>query len=179
VKVFWEVWGNTPKIQARMKIFLMFFAFYGGLSLAAVSQDLEQPKAISDDELKKFALVSVMTSDYLEKKTGELKQMILSQKEIYSGARYNEIKRVWGNASKEQAIKLTEEERLAFRSVSNVQDSLQQSILSYQVGLIKNEKVLGESTYLRITEALQQDPVLKEKLDALVKSLETKKSVDD
>jgi hypothetical protein len=154
---------------------ILFFGgwtLFFGLPFRALSQELNPPTEISDDELKKFATVKLMTLAYLESKTGELKKRILSENAISGGARYNEIKAAWGDSSKEQKVNLTEEERAAFRSIVNFQDSLQQTVLSYQVALIKNEKVLGEALYLRVVEALNQDQVLKEKLDQLIETLE-------
>lgn len=156
-------------------LFLSAWTLSFGLPLVVLSQELNPLTEISDDELRKFAAVKQMTLTYLESKTGELKKRVLTDNTLSSGARYNEIKAVWGDSSKEEKVNLTEEERAAFRSIVNFQDSLQQTVLAYQISLIKNEKILGEATYFRIVAALKKDPVLNEKLIQLIKSPEVKR----
>jgi hypothetical protein len=90
-----------------MKTFWMFFVLFGGLSLASFAQDDTAKSEVTDDDLKKFASMEVMTVQYVEKKTGELKNMIINNEVIAGGARYNEIKAAWGNAGKEEEIKLS------------------------------------------------------------------------
>jgi hypothetical protein len=156
-------------------LFLSAWTFSNGLPVVALSQELNQPSEISDEELRKFANVKHMTFVYLEAKTGELKKRVLTDPVLSGGARYNEIKAVWGDSSKEEKVKLTDEERNAFRSIGNFQDSLQQTVITYQLSLIKNERMLGEATYLRIVAALRKDPALIEKLNKLSKVLEAER----
>lgn len=152
-----------------MKKTWMFILLFGGLSLAGFAQETTTAEdAISDEDLKKFATVEVMTSEFVEKKTNELKDMILNNEVIEGGARYNEIKAAWGNAAKEEEINLTDDERVAFKAIKDFQDALQQSVFDYKTELIKDDEVLGISTYNKVNGAIKENPALKEKLDQLV-----------
>lgn len=158
-----------------MRKILMFLMLYGGLSLVTFAQEEVAQNEVTDEELKKFANVEVLTVKYVENKTEELKNMILNNEVIADGARYNEIKAAWGNSAKEGEIKLTEEERGAYKAIKDFQDSLQQTVVDYKTELIKNEEVLGVSTYNKVNTAIKANPVLKEKLDQLILSLKEKK----
>jgi len=160
-----------------MRKILMFLMLYGGLSLVAFAQEESAQNEVTDEDLKKFANVEVLTVEYVENKTEELKNMILNNEVIAGGARYNEIKAAWGNSAKEEEIKLTEEERGAYKAIKDFQDSLQQSVVEYKTELIKNEEVLGVSIYNKVNTAIKANPVLKEKLDQMILSMKEKKSV--
>lgn len=158
-----------------MKKFWTFFILFWGLTLVSFAQDETAQNEVTDEDLKKFAKVEAMTVDYVEKKTEELKNMILNNEAIAGGARFNEIKAAWGKVAKEEEIGLTEAERSAFNVIKDFQDSLQQSVVDYKTDLIKNEGVLGVSIYNKVNTAIKSDPALKEKLDQMIISLKSKK----
>lgn len=157
-----------------MKKNWMFLFLFGGLSVAGFSQETAVGEAVTDEELKKFATVEVMTSEFVEKKTEELKNMILNNEVIAGGARYNEIKAAWGDAAKEVEIELTDAERTAFKAIKDFQDSLQESVVEYKTELIKDNTVLGVSIYNKVNGAIKEDPSIKEKLDQLVAEMKVK-----
>ena len=158
-----------------MKKILMSFILFAGVSFGSFAQQETVQSEVTDEDLKKFATVEAMTVEYVEKKTEELKNMILNNEVIAGGARYNEIKAVWGNAAKEEEIKLTEEERTAYKAIKDFQDSLQQSVVNYKTELIKNDEVLGVSIYNKVNTAVKANPAMKEKLDQMILSLKEKK----
>ena len=153
----------------------MFLFLFGGLSLAGFAQEEEE---VTDEDLKKFATVEVMTSEFVAKKTEELKNMIINNEVIDGGARYNEIKAAWGDAAKEAEINLTDEERAAYKAIKDFQDSLQQSVVDYKTELIKDDTVLGVATYNKVNGAIKEDPAMKEKLDNLVAEMKVKEEGD-
>lgn len=157
-----------------MKKTWMFLLLFGGLSVAGFAQETAAEEAITDEDLKKYATVEVMTSEFVEKKTEELKDMILNNEVIDGGARYNEIKAAWGDAAKEAEIELTDEERAAYTAIKNFQDSLQESVVEYKTELIKDDEVLGVSIYNKVNGAIKEDPAMKEKMDQMVAEMKVK-----
>jgi uncharacterized Zn finger protein len=157
-----------------MKKTWMFLLLFGGLSMAGFAQEATVVEPVTDEELKKFATVEVMTSTFVDKKTEELRNMILNNEVIAGGARYNEIKAAWGDAAKEAEIKLTAEEKTAYQAIKDFQDSLQESVVEYKTDLIKDDAVLGVSIYNKVNGAIKEDPALKEKLDQLVAQMKAK-----
>ena len=142
------------------------------LGLAAYAQD----EAVTDEELAKFANVEVMTSNYVDAKTEELRNMILNNPNIEGGARYNEIKAAWGDEAKMEEAKITDAEKKAYQAVQDFQDSLQESVKEYKTELIMDDTILGAGTYNKVNGAIKEDPALKEKLDAMIDAQKAKEA---
>jgi len=116
----------------------------------------------------------VLTAAFLTQKEGELKTWVKDKVELGGGARFNQIKSVWGNSKKEVGIALTEKERAAFQEYLSVQGSFQKMVVTYQAELIRDEKVLGLELYEHLSKAIRDDPSLKEKLVQEVARLKKK-----
>ncbi len=157
-----------------MKKIWMSLALFGGLSLGVFAQETTVEEGVTDEDLKKYATVEVMTSEFVQKKTAELKSMILENEVIKGGARYNEIKAAWGDEAKLTAANVTPEEKAAYQVILDFQSGLQQSVVDYKTELIKNDSILGVSTYNKVNGAIKEDPALKEKMDQLVTELKAK-----
>lgn len=119
---------------------------------------------LQEADWTKYAQVEVLTSSLLSKKEEELKNWVKAKEELGGGARFNQIKSVWGNAKKESGIGLNEKERAAYQEYLALQDSLQKVVVVYQVELIRDEKVLGLELFEHISQVIRDDPSLKEKL---------------
>ncbi|WP_199708092.1 hypothetical protein [Algoriphagus lacus] len=162
-----------------MKKIWMFFVLFGGLSLAVFAQEATVEEAVTDEDLKKYATVEVMTSEFVQKKTDELRNMILNNEVIKGGARYNEIKAAWGDEAKLTAANVTPEEKAAYQVILDFQGSLQQSVVDYKTELIKDDAILGVSTYNKVNGAIKEDPALKEKMDQMVEEMKAKEGDGD
>ena len=153
----------------------MLLALFGGLSIASFAQETAESEEITEEDIAKFATVELMTAQYVDDKTEELRNMIINNEVIDGGARYNEIKAAWGDEAKEAEIKLTVEERAAYQAIKDFQDSLQQSVVEYKTELIKNDEILGVSIYNKVNGAIKEDPAMKEKLDQKIAQLKSEK----
>lgn len=140
-----------------------------------VAQEDSTQVALTDADWSKYAQIEVMTSTFLTQKTEELKEWISTKEGLGGGARYNQIKGVWGNAKKEIAIGLTEKEREAYLEALAFQNSMQKMVIAYQADLIRDEKLLGVALFEQISKAIQDNPSLKEKLLQEVARLKKKK----
>ena len=157
----------------QFRIFLVALLFWS-LTQEAVAQVDTTQVVLTEADWTKYAQIEVKTSKYMADKTKELKEWISTKEGLGGGARYNQIKGVWGNTKKEMAIGLTEKERLAYEEALVFQNSLQKMVIGFQADLIRDEKVLGLKIFEQISKAIQDDPVLKEKLVQKVAQL-TKK----
>jgi hypothetical protein len=147
----------------QIRLPLLIFLFLCSRQLV-FSQDVKPEIVLTDADWTKYAQVEVLTSTFLTQKEEELKIWVKSKQELGGGARFNQIKGVWGNAKKETGIELTEKERAAYREYLSVQDSLQKMVVTYQAGLIRDEKILGLELFEHISKAIRDNPSLKEKL---------------
>lgn len=159
-----------------MKKLLLFGALFAFVGLTAFAQEADE--AVTDEDLQKYANVEVMTSNYVDAKTEELRNMILNNENIDGGARYNEIKAAWGDDAKMAEANVTEEEKAAFQAVKDFQDSLQDSVKEYKTGLIMDDEVLGAGTYNRVLAATKADPAVKEKLDKMIEEMKAAQAAE-
>jgi hypothetical protein len=178
-KTFDMLEKQMPNAKHRKTLRGMFFWMVLLLFLLPVAgvfaQEEIEPVPLTDADWTKFATVEVMTSAMVSKKTKELKTWVRNKEGLGGGARFNEIKAVWGNAAKEGSIGLTEVERKAYTECLDYQSSLQKEVIAYQVELIQDEKLLGTELYERIATLVDEDPMLKEKLDQEIRRLKKKK----
>jgi hypothetical protein len=162
----------------QIRMFLLVLFFWCSAQGVSAQEDTTQV-VLTDADWSKYAQIEVMTSKFMAEKTQELKDWIIAKEGLGGGARYNQIKGVWGNAKKELAIGLTEKERLAYQEVLSFQNSLQQKVVAFQADLIRDEKLLGVKLFEQISKAIQDNPTLKEKLVQEVAQLKKLKKKKD
>jgi len=158
--------------QIRILLFgLLFWCSAQGV----VAQEDTTQVVLTDADWSKYAQIEVMTSKFMAEKTQELKDWISAKEGLGGGARFNQIKGAWGNAKKELAIALTDQERDAYQEALAFQNSMQQKVIAFQADLIRDEKLLGLKLFEEISKAIQDNPSLKEKLVQEVARLKKKK----
>jgi hypothetical protein len=155
----------------RLSFLFLFFLCSGQLLF---SQEVKPEIVLTEADWKKYAQIEVLTSTFLSQKEEELKTWVKAKEELGGGARFNQIKSVWGNAKKETGIDLTEKERLAYQEYLTFQDSLQKLVVAYQAELIRDEKVLGLELFEQLSKIIRDDPSQKEKLVQEVARLKKK-----
>ena len=157
----------------RIRLTLLFLLFLCSGQLL-FSQEVKPEIVLTEADWKKYAQTEVLTSTFLSQKEEELKTWVKAKEELGGGARFNQIKSVWGNAKKETGIELTEKERLAYQEYLTFQDSLQKLVVAYQAELIRDEKVLGLELFEQLSKIIRDDPSQKEKLVQEVARLKKK-----
>lgn len=157
----------------QFHIFLVGLLFWS-ITQEVVAQEDTTQVVLTDSDWSKYAQIEVMTSKYMADKTKELKEWVSAKEGLGGGARYNQIKGVWGNTKNEVAIGLTEKEREAYQEALTFQNSIQKLIIGFQADLIRDEKLLGLKTFEQISKAIQDNPSLKEKLVQKVAQLTRK-----
>jgi hypothetical protein len=158
----------------QFRIFLVGLLFWSVTQEVVAQEDTTQV-VLTDADWSKYAQIEVMTSKFMAEKTQELKDWISAKEGLGGGARYNQIKGAWGNAKKELAIALTDQERAAYQEALAFQKSMQQKVIAFQADLIRDEKLLGLKLFEEISKAIQDSPSLKEKLVQEVARLKKKK----
>ena len=158
-----------------MKKLIVLGALFAFLGLTVYAQEVVVEEAVTEEEMMRFAKVEVMTSDFVEGKNKELVDMITNNTVLGGGARYNEIKAAWGDEAKMTAIKVTPEEKVAYQEILDFMTSMKQVVVEYKTGLIKNDTILGITTYNKVNKAIKGDPAAKEKMDSLINTLKVKK----
>jgi len=158
-------------MRIRFSFLLLFFLCSVQLLF---SQEVKPELVLTEADWKKYAQIEVLTSTFLSQKEEELKTWVKTKEDLGGGARFNQIKSVWGNAKKEIGIELTDKERLAYQEYLTFQDSLQKLVVAYQAELIRDEKVLGLEVFEQLSKIIRDDPSQKEKLVQEVARLKKK-----
>ena len=158
-------------MRIRLSVFILLFICSNQLLF---SQEVKPEIVLTEADWKKYAQIEVLTSTFLSQKEEELKTWVKAKEELGGGARFNQIKSVWGNTKKETGIELTEKERLAYQEYLTFQDSLQKLVVAYQADLIRDEKVLGLELFEQLSKIIRDDPSQKEKLVQEVDRLKKK-----
>ena len=158
-------------MRIRLSVFILLFICSNQLLF---SQEVKPEIVLTDADWTKFAQVELLTSIFLTQKEEELKSWVKAKEELGGGARFNQIKGVWGNSKKEISLGLTEKERAAYQEYLSVQEASQKMVTSYQADLIRDEKVLGLELYELLSKAIRDNPSLKEKLVQEVARLKKK-----
>ena len=157
----------------KTRFSLLFLIFICARQLV-IAQEVKPEIVLTDADWTKYAQVEVLTSAFLTQKEEELKIWVKAKEELGGGARFNQIKSVWGNAKKETDIGLNDKERAAYKEYLTFQDSLQKMVVAYQVELIRDQKILGLELFEHISKVIRDDPSLKEKLVQEVARLKKK-----
>lgn len=158
-------------MRIRLSVFILLFICSNQLLF---SQEVKPEIVLTDADWTKYAQVELLTSIFLTQKEEELKSWVKAKEELGGGARFNQIKGVWGNSKKEISLGLTEKERAAYQEYLSVQEASQKMVTSYQADLIRDEKVLGLELYELLSKAIRDNPSLKEKLVQEVARLKKK-----
>ncbi|MGY6558144.1 MAG: hypothetical protein ACXIT9_02565 [Nitritalea sp.] len=161
------------------KLFLFAFLLVGMLGMNAQAQEAADENEITEEEMTKFASMEAAVSVYLAEKQATLEEMIKSDEVLGGAARYNELKRAWGNEEKLAEIEATEEEKNAFQAIQDYIDSLGKDVVEYKKELIMDNDVLGAATYNKVKKAMDSDPAVKEQIDNLIAEIKEGSSSED
>ncbi|MEX0884531.1 MAG: hypothetical protein WDZ72_13760 [Cyclobacteriaceae bacterium] len=162
------------------KLLVLAFLMFGMVGFNVFAQEgAEEAEEITEDELTKFAVMEDSVMAFYEQKNEELVEMIKNNENIDGAARYNEIKDAWEDEEKLAEIEITEVEKTAYEEILSFMGSLSEEVRNLKIELIKNDEVLGISTYNKVNKAMKEDPEIKEKVDSKMAELKEKRSVGE
>lgn len=159
------------------KLFVCVSLMVGFLSVNAFAQEVGEE--ITEEELMRFATMEDSVMVFFEQKNDELMDMIRNHEDIGGAARYNEIRAAWGDSDKLDEIEITEEEKKAYGDIQEYMGTLSDEVREFKIELIKNEEVLGISTFNKVNNAMKENPEIKEKVDSLQAELKEQRASDD
>ncbi len=151
-----------------MLLLVMFFVIS-----AAQAQD-ETP--ITDEELKKYALVM----DFADQEKLKLKEsynaMIQAEELMAGGKRFKELKGAAGNEVKLAELKVTPEELDVFNKIEAFNNQNIAAFKEAYTEKIKDKEQLGAGLYNRINKALKSDDELKTRYATILESVKSERA---
>jgi hypothetical protein len=166
--------NKSKKVKSMKKLFVLAFLILGLFHVSAYAQE-EEEEEITEEELRKYAVMEDSVMAFYDMKNEELVDMIKNN-EVIDPGRYNEIKGAWGDDEKLTEIEITPEEKTAYEEILSSMSSLSEEVRELKINLIKNDEILGISTYNKVNRAYKEDPEIKEKVDSLTEELKSERS---
>ena len=151
----------------------MVLAFIFGLSVDLQAQD-EAP--LTDEELKKYAMVM----DFADQEKAKLKEsynaMIQEQELMTGGKRFKELKAAGGDEAKLSEIGATPEEIEVFNTIEAANNENIAAFKEAYTTKIKDKEQLGAGLYNRISKALKTDTELKTRYTAIMEAIKSERA---
>ena len=157
------------------KIVVLAFLIAGMFSVNAIAQETEE---ITDEELRKYAVMEDSVTAFYVMKNEEVIEMIKNH-EVITPGRYNDIKDAWGDEGKLAELEVTDEEKTAYEGILDAMAAVKDEVTELKINLIKDEDVLGVPIYNKINKAYKEDPEIKEKVDQLIAELKEERESNE
>ncbi|HRJ31893.1 MAG TPA: hypothetical protein PLV21_17685 [Cyclobacteriaceae bacterium] len=153
-----------------MKKYLKFLPV---LFLAVIFSEVSAQDAVSDEELKKYAIV-MDSIDNMKKDLMETISEMVKNNEVISGARYNELSKIITDETKLAAAKATPEEIAAIKEIIKAKDEgtakIQETFKSLATDYI------GAASFNKVKKAITENAEIKSKYDAIMAELKAEDS---
>jgi uncharacterized protein YktA (UPF0223 family) len=131
---------------------------------------------LTDEELKKYALVM----DFADQEKAKLKDsynaMIQDQELMAGGKRFKELKAAGGDEAKLSEISATPEEIEVFNTIEAANNENIAAFKEAYTAKIKDKEQLGAGLYNRISKALKADADLKARYTAIMESVKSERA---
>jgi predicted nucleic acid-binding Zn-ribbon protein len=154
-----------------MKYAIILLAFFASMPLFA-----QDSAAVTDEELKKYAVLMDSVEDMKASLLEEITTMVKSNEKI-TNARYNELSKIIDDEAKLAAAKATPEE---VNFIKEVQAKKEEGTTEITETFQKMAKeYVGAEPYNKIKKALSTDPSLKSRYTAMLDEVKKGESVDN
>lgn len=148
----------------KKNVFVALLILFGSVSVFA-----QDTTAISDEELKKYAVTMDSINNMKEELLEEITTMVKENEEM-TNARYNELSKIIKDEAKLQAAKATPEE-IAF--IKDVQAKKKEGTAEIsEVFQNMARDYIGVAEYNEIKNALASDSQLKDRYNTILKEVE-------
>jgi uncharacterized protein YktA (UPF0223 family) len=142
--------------------------------LTTQAQD-EEP--LTDEELKKYALVMDYADQEKERLKNDYNEMIQAEELMDGGHRFKELKEAGGDEAKLAEIEATPEEIEVFNKIETANEKNIDAFKEAYTEKIKDNEQLGAGLYNRITKELRTDEELKSRYTAILETVQSERAV--
>ncbi len=163
-------------MNTRLKYFLILVSIMITGVYALQAQD-EEP--LSDEELKKYALIMDYADQEMERLKESYNAMIQAEELMAGGRRFVELKEAGDDQAKLEEIGATAEEIEAY---NRIEEENNQSIAAFKEAYtekIKDPEQLGAGLYNRINKELKSDQALNERYQAILEAVRAERLTEE
>ncbi|MDN5202422.1 hypothetical protein QQ008_13630 [Fulvivirgaceae bacterium BMA10] len=145
------------------------------LSLFMTAQVSAQDDEITDEDLKKYALVMDFADVEKGKMGAKYNELIKAEELMKGGRRFKELKDTKGDSTKLQEIGATAEELEIFNRIETSYEEMVANFKAQYTEKIKDKEQLGASLYNKINRGLKSDPDLKSRYKDILAAVKTER----
>jgi hypothetical protein len=133
----------------------------------------ETPASISDEELKKYAVVMDSVSKMTEQLKITITDLVRNNPKV-TAARYNELSKIMNDSVKLKAANPTADELTAMKEIAATRDAETLKIQETLKTMAKEQ--VGSTSFNKIRSALKSDPAVKSRYDAILAGMQKERS---
>ena len=143
------------------------------LSFLNVQAQDEEP--LTDEELKKYALVMDYAEQEKERLKNDYNELIQAEELMDGGRRFKELSAAGGDEAKLAEIEATPEEIEVFNKIVAANNDNIAAFKEAYTEKIKDSEQLGAGLYNRITKELKSDEELKSRYEAILETVQNER----
>lgn len=144
-----------------MKMMKYYLAFL----LAFTLQHVVAQETVSDEEIKKYAVLMDSINDMKSTLMESISEMVKNN-EALTAARYNELSKIISDDAKLAEAKATPEEIAAIKSIIQFKD--EQTAKIQETFKTMATEYVGGTTYNKVKKAISEDPSVKERYEQMM-----------
>jgi hypothetical protein len=153
---------------------LLLMFFFGGIASAQ-----EEVEEVTDEELRKFAVVEDSVQRVLKTKTADFNNALRDAELMNGGRRYVEIKGAGEDEAKLADLEVTEEEMAEFNTLRKMELSITTDVTELKKSLVTNDELLGIALYNKVNRLTKADPEVKSRLDSIMAMVVAENAEDE
>ena len=148
----------------------------GVMILGVLNIQAQDEEPLTDEELKKYALVMDYAEQEKERLKDDYNEMIQAEELMDGGHRFKELKEAGGDQAKLAEIEATPEEIEVFNKIEAANEENIEAFKEAYTEKIKDQDQLGAGLYNRITKELRSDDELKARYTAILEAVESERA---
>lgn len=152
---------NFTSKSVLFGLLLMFF-------FAGVASAQEEVEEVSDEELRKYAIVEDSVQRVLKIKTADFNSALRDAELMNGGRRYVEIKGAGEDATKLADLEVTEEELTEYKGLRTMELAITTDVTELKKSLVTNDEILGVALYNKVNRVTKANPEAKTRLEAIM-----------
>ena len=142
-------------------LLMMFFS-------AGIASAQEEVEEVTDEELRKFAIVEDSVQRVLKIKTVDFNKALGAAELMNGGRRYVEIKGAGDDEAKIAELEVTEEEMAEYKTLLGMESAITTDVTNLKRSLVTNVELLGIPIYNKVVRLTKADLEVKNRLDIIL-----------
>ena len=147
--------------------------------LSVTNTQAQDEEPLTDEELKKYALVMDYAEQEKERLKDDYNEMIQAEELMDGGRRFKELSAAGDDEEKLAEIEATDEEIEVYNKIVAANNENIEAFKTAYTEKIKDNEQLGAALYNRITKELKSDEELKARYTAIFEAVQSERASEE